>query len=251
MSPPSSFFAQSQAILLAVTYLEPLHSGYPGAANKHKNRMRSSFLVQLMAAFEFTMKDFIAQTLDVTHIYDESASTWSWLQLNVSQVLSTRSGLGRLGGVLVHPLLGWQTPEVMNRRYQDVYEREPIASDELNTLGRLWVIRHSISHNGGVVSAADAARLRTPQLTDQQLLIDEQFLISATYFLREIVRRLSTVVGESILSRWFREGATSTWQGDEETYIRIKQLVACEERRASAIGVAVEADYLRDRGNLT
>src|SRR5581483_9295106 len=82
-SPPSSFYAQSQAILTAVRYFDPLHSGYAGAAGKHKSRMWSALFVQLMAAFEFAMKDFIAQTLDATHIYDDQVKNWSWLQIDV------------------------------------------------------------------------------------------------------------------------------------------------------------------------
>src|SRR3712207_6651579 len=106
-SPPSYFFAQSQAILIAVRYFEPLHSGYPGTANKHKNRTRSALFVQLMAAFEFTMKDFIAQTLDATHIFDDEAAEWRWLEVDVARVLSAREGLTRIGAILIHPLQGW------------------------------------------------------------------------------------------------------------------------------------------------
>src|SRR4051812_10378804 len=75
-SPPSYFYAQSQAIMTAVRYFEPLDSGYPGAARKHKNRTRSALFVQLMASFEFAMKDFLAQTIDVTHIYDDDVKKW-------------------------------------------------------------------------------------------------------------------------------------------------------------------------------
>ena len=116
-SPPSAFFAQTQAAYLAVDYFEPLHSGYAGAAKKHMNRMRSALFAQIMASFEFVMKDFIAQTLDATHIYDDDAKGWDWLTLDLATVLETREGFGRLGASLIHPLGGWQTPMTMNRRY--------------------------------------------------------------------------------------------------------------------------------------
>jgi hypothetical protein len=163
-SPPSAFFAQTQATLNAVSYIEPLHSGYEGSARKHKNRMRSALFAQTMATCEFVMKDFMAQTMDSTHIYDEDAKNWDWLTLDLANVLGTRQGFGRIGTALIHPLQGWQTPTAMNRRYQDMFSREPIASDEVGRLGDLWIVRHSIAHNGGVVSQPDARRLRAPGL---------------------------------------------------------------------------------------
>jgi len=166
-SPPSSFYAQSQALLTAVRYFDPLHSGYVGAAGKHKARMWSALFVQLMATFEFAMKDFIAQTLDATHIYDDDIKNWKWLQIDVPSVMATREGLTRLGAVLIHPLLEWQVPETMNGRYQDVYERQPIANDELTPLRDLWIVRHSVAHNGGLVTQADARRLRDMSLAGQ------------------------------------------------------------------------------------
>lgn len=161
-SPPSSFYAQSQAILTAIRYFEPLDSGYAGTAQKHRNRTRSALLVQLMAAFEFTMKDFIAQTIDATHVYDEAARGWDWLKIDVPTVMSTREGFTRLGAVLIHPLGGWQTPETMNSRYMQVYGRRPIAGVEVSQLRDLWIVRHSIAHNAGFVTEADARRLRAP-----------------------------------------------------------------------------------------
>lgn len=115
-SPPSAFFAQSQAILTALKYYDDLHSGYPGAARKHMNRICGAMFAQLMAAFEFATKDFIAQTLDATHIYDDEVKDWSWPQIDIAAVLSTREGLGRLGAVLVHPLPQWHVPETVNER---------------------------------------------------------------------------------------------------------------------------------------
>ncbi|MGA2320294.1 MAG: hypothetical protein ABSG95_06070 [Solirubrobacteraceae bacterium] len=148
-SPPSAFFAQSQAMLIAVRYFEPLNSGYEGTAEKHKIRIRSALFGQLMASFEFVRKDFIAQTLDITHIYDDEAKKWDWLTLNLAAVLSTREGFGRLGASLIHPLSGWQTPEILNQRYKDIFKREPVANDEIATLRDLWIVRHSVAHNGG------------------------------------------------------------------------------------------------------
>jgi hypothetical protein len=248
-SPPSSFFAQSQAILTSVNYIEPLHSGYVGAAAKHKNRTRSALLVQMMSAFEFAMKDFIAQTLDATHLYDDVAKEWKWLLIDIPSVMSSRDSLGRVGAILIHPLLGWQTPETMNSRYQDVYGRQPIAKNELQQLRDLWIIRHSIAHNGGFVTEADARRLRTPALRNRQILIDVDYLQRAVEFLRGITMRLSDPVGLSLLRRWFAEGAAGTWDEDRETYQRLKKLVAYVNSRVQEVPVPDQAMYIADQAN--
>lgn len=246
VSPPSAFFAQSQATLTAVRYFENLHSGYPGAAVKHTNRMRSALFVQLMAAFEFAMKDFIAQTLDHTHIYDNDAQQWSWLSIDVPTVLGTREASGRLGGALIHPTLGWQQPATMNSRYMDVFNRKPIANSETETLQDLWIVRHSVAHNGGFVTSADARRLRSGSLAEKQVLIDESFLTQASDFLRNIVSRLESMVAPILFHRWFQEAANKHWQQDKEYYIVIKLLTTYVASRARALPEITEADYLAD-----
>lgn len=245
-SPPSSFFAQSQAIRNTVDYFEDLHSGYPGTARKHQNRTRSALFVQLMASFEFAMKDFIAQTLDATHVCDDSATEWPWLQLDVPTVLSTREGFTRLGAALIHPLLGWQVPETMNSRYQDVYSRQPIAGDELTPLRDLWLVRHSIAHNGGFVTQPDARRLRSQTLADRQVLVDKAYLEEATTFLRGIVSRLETLVGPVLLEMWFNSAAAGTWDRDEVEYSRIKLLTTYVQSRPRELPDIDEATYAAD-----
>lgn len=245
-SPPSFFFSQSQAILLAVRYFEPLHSGYEGAAKKHKNRTRSALFVQLMASFEFAMKDFIAQTLDATHIYDDEVKNWRWVEIDVPTVMSTREGFTRLGAVLIHPLLGWQVPETMNSRFKDVYTCEPIASDEIQKLRDLWIVRHSIAHNGGFVTQADARRLRSQALSDRQVLVDLAYIESAVELLRRIVLRLESVVGQKLLKRWFQRAAARRWSEDEPDYARIKLLATCVRSRTQELPVVDEAMYNTD-----
>jgi hypothetical protein len=246
-SPPSYFYAQSQAIKTAVRYFEPLNSGYAGAAAKHKNRTRSALFVQLMAAFEFALKDFLAQTIDYTHIYDDEVKKWEWLDLDVATVLSTREGLGRLGAVLIHPLQGWQTPETVNRRYKDVFKREPIASDETSHLRDLWIVRHSVAHNGGIVTSPDARRLRDTSLSEKQVLIDEDYLSAAVDLLRAIVLRLETVIGPSLLKRWFAEAAAGSWAQDSAEYTQLKRLITCVQSRPTELAEVNEKAYEEDR----
>lgn len=245
-SPPSSFYAQSQTILTAVRYFEPLNSGYEGTAQKHRNRLRSALFVQLMAAFEFAMKDFIAQTIDATHIYDDEVKGWTWLSLDLVSVMSTREGAGRLGAILVHPLAGWQTPEVLNGRYKDIYQREPIASAEIPQIRDLWIIRHSVAHNGGFVTRPDARRLRSTALRERQVLIDLPYLEGTAELLRGIVARLESVVGPALLRKWFSAGAAGDWTQDKEDYQRLKLLTTYVRSRPQELPAVNEAMYLSD-----
>lgn len=196
------------------------------------------------------MKDFVAQTLDITHIFDDEIADWDWLELNIATVLGTRDGSGRLGAVLIHPLSGWQTPEVMNARYSDVYTRQPIASDEISKLRDLWIVRHSIAHNGGVITGPDARRLRKPSLTNEQILIDLTYLEAATWFLRDIVERLESVVGEALLGRWFNEAASGDWEIDSDVYRQLKLLTSYVKSRPKELPQVDESMYDADRMKL-
>jgi hypothetical protein len=82
-SPPSSFYAQSQGIWLAAEYFEH-RGGYAGVAIKHRLRIRSALFAQLMSSYEFAVKDFLAQTLDATHIFDEDVGKWDWINVDVA-----------------------------------------------------------------------------------------------------------------------------------------------------------------------
>jgi hypothetical protein len=59
VSPPSFFFAQTQALLLSAGYFKNdrlVTSARGGVANKHRNRIRSALFGQVMASFEFCIK---------------------------------------------------------------------------------------------------------------------------------------------------------------------------------------------------
>jgi hypothetical protein len=122
------------------------------------------------------------------------------------------------------PLGGWQVPETMNSRYREIFDRQPIAADEIPSLRDLWIVRHSIPHNGGFVTQPDARRLRTHTLAEKQVLIDLDFVQQATTFLRTIVGRLESAVGPSLLRKWFQDAATGVWAHDQIDYLRLNFL---------------------------
>lgn len=227
--------------------MEPLDSGYGGAARKHKNRAWQALFVQLMAAFEFAMKDFIAQALDTTDIYDDEIQRWKWLELNISGILGSRDGSGRLGAMLIHPLLGWQQPRNLNARYQNVFGRCPVKNTEAPALESLWIVRHSVAHNGGIVIGSDARRLKAPHLANEQILIDLDYLEQTTWFLRDIVQRLETDVGPALLERWFSESSSGAWDVDADVYVPLKLVTTFVKSRSKELPEITETAYTEDK----
>ncbi len=89
-------------------------------------------------------------------------------------------------------------------------------------------------------------RLRNAALAERAVLIDKAFLDETTAFLRAIVERLASVVGPSLLTRWFREAAARDWGRDEIDYCRIKLLTTYIQSRPTELPVVDEASYTGD-----
>jgi hypothetical protein len=165
VSPPSFFFAQTQALFLSAEYfkndrLQPSARG--GVANKHRNRIRSALFGQVMASFEFCIKDFIAQVIDSSDVFDEAIHRCKWIDVDKSRVLAQRDVAGSVGALLIHPLLGWHDTDELNKRFEELFKYQLLDRDEAQKLRRLWIIRHSVAHNGGFVTHHDAYRLQAP-----------------------------------------------------------------------------------------
>ena len=120
------------------------------------------------------------------------------------------------------------------------------ASDEVPKLRDLWVVRHSVAHNGGFVTRADARRLRSAELRDRQVLIDLPYLEQAADLLRSIVERLESLVGPALWKRWFAEGATRSWADDEDDYRRLKLLTTYVRSRPRDLPTITESMYAVD-----
>jgi hypothetical protein len=64
--------------------------------------------------------------------------------------------------------------------------------------------------------------------------------------LRRIVLRLDSIVGPALLTKWFKEGATGTWEHDRSDYSRLKLMTTCLASRPKDLADPTEADYLAD-----
>ncbi len=69
-SPPSFFFARARGLVLAAEYFtDERLGGYNAVAAKHCHRFQNAVFGQVMAAFEWCIKDFFTQIIDATDLY--------------------------------------------------------------------------------------------------------------------------------------------------------------------------------------
>jgi hypothetical protein len=247
-SPPSFFFARSRGVVLAATYFnDDRLTGSPGTAAKHRHRIQYAAFGQLMASFEWCIKDFVAQLVDATDLFDEKVSEAKWIQVEKSGVLASREVSASAGAILIHPTQGWHDPAKVNERYSSFFGRALLENDETEALERLWLLRHSVAHNAGYVTSHDAYRMRAPNLSDRSVRIDGAFLEATEAFLGHIVGRLGDPIGQRVVKDWCVRKATGQFTQDEVVYTRLKQITSVVESRSKPLPTIAEAMYVKDR----
>jgi hypothetical protein len=247
--PPSFFFSRSRSQVLAATYFtdERLAGGYSAVAAKHRHRIQSATFGQMMAAFEWCIKDFFAQIIDATDLFDDKVEAAKWIQLEKSRVLAQREATASIGAILIHPTQGWHDPANLQSRYGEFFAASPLPNAEADTLERLWILRHSVAHNAGFVTNHDAYRMRAPALSERSVRIDEGFLNEAFTFLTGVVRRLGDPVGSRIMKCWLTEKSTGNFADDVLAYGALKHITTVVESRSIGLPDIVEATYNADR----
>jgi hypothetical protein len=248
-SPPSFFFSRSRSQVLAATYFtdERLAGGYSAVAAKHRQRIQSATFGQMMAAFEWCIKDYFAQVIDATDLFDDRVESAKWILLEKSRVLAQREATGSIGAILIHPTQGWHDTANLQGRYSEFFAASPLSNAEADTLERLWILRHSVAHNAGFVTNHDAYRMRSPALSERSVRIDETFLNDAFGFLTGIVRRLGDPVGQAIMTRWLAEKSTGNFADDVLAYQSLKHITTVVESRNIGLPSIDEATYDADR----
>ena len=250
-SPCCFFYAQGQALVTAARYFSDdklLEKCRGGVAGKHRHRIHLALFGQLMASFEYMLKDFMAQVADASDIFDSQLKSQKWIWLDIERVLSQRVARTTAGALLIHPSLGWHDPEQVNQRFNQVLGNEVIERDEMPTLSRLWIVRHSVAHNAGFVTAPDAARLGSSRLNEQVVAIDETYIEGSFKFLCGIARRVATLCGECVLTQWLRslDDLRPDYGRDGHTYDQLKLLATFIASRPKDLPTFGEEDYLRD-----
>ena len=207
-SPASFFFCQGQAICLSAAYFKDerlVESARGGVAKKHRLRIHLALFGQLMASFEYMLKDFIARVIDLTDVFDEKLKNSKWIDISVERVLAIRTANMSAGAMLVHPTLRWHDPDAVNNRYGHFFGDSIIKAGEIESLNQLWILRHSVAHNAGFVTGPDAARLGGADLANKLASIDAEFIQRAFDFLKPIAERLATDFGARVLTEWMKE----------------------------------------------
>ena len=250
-SPCSFFFSHGWSLCLAAKYFHNgrlAASARGGVALKHRHKIQLALFGQLMASFEYMLKDFVAQAIDATDTFDQKIKKQEWLNISTDRVLSQRVAQSSIGAMLVHPTLGWHVPETVNERYSALFNTKPIDGTEIKTLSTLWVLRHSVAHNAGFVTANDAARIGQPALSEQVVEIDGDFIDSSFDFLCGIARRVAEDCGRSVLAQHLRGMAEygPDYARDGNAYRAIKLLGTYIESRNKELPEITEAEYTSD-----
>ncbi len=201
-----------------------------------------------MASFEYLLKDFIAKVIDATDLYDEVIGKAKWIEVDAGRVLASRTVATTPGSILIHPTMGWHTPETVNRRYGELFEHQAIQLGEQRNLERLWILRHSVAHNAGFVIHHDASRIGTSMLSEKVANVDASFVSAAFDFLSPIAQRIAETVGDKILLKWLRgaQELGSDYARDEAIYQRLKKLATYVDSRPSSLPDFAETDYHGD-----
>lgn len=252
-SPLSFFYGRGWGLVLAANYFRDsrLAAGYSAVAAKHRHRLQSATFGMVMAAFEWCIKDYIAQIVSASDLYDGRVEAAKWIDLDKSRILAQREATASIGAILIHPTQGWHDPANLSDRYSEIFERSPIQKSDHETLGQLWILRHSIAHNAGFVTNHDAYRLRAPSLSERSVRIDDAFLNDTWGFLMKIVHGLADPVGTKVLTDWFAQRATGDWEQDRQAYEAVKNIVTLVESRDQDLPAADEAAYHADSEILT
>jgi hypothetical protein len=250
-SPPSFFFARARGIALAAEYFTDARlGGYKEVAAKHRHRFQNALFGQVMAAFEWCIKDYFAQVIDATDLFDAAVEAADWIRLDKSRLLAQRESTASIGAMLVHPTLGWHDPREVNARYRVVFGAQPIANDEIRPLEQLWLLRHSVAHNGGLVTHHDAYRMGASHLANQTARIDANYIAQAEELLGRIIARLHHPVGEKVLERWIRSRSIGVWVLERQEFSKLRLITTAEPGRHRDLPEITQEHWEADRERL-
>ncbi len=250
-SPTSFFYSQGRALCLAAEYFKDERlavDARDGVAIKHRHKNQLAIFGQLMAAFEYMLKDFVAKSIDATSVFDEKIKEQEWLSVTTDRVLSQRVAQTSIGSMLVHPTLGWHTPETVNMRFKNLFNCPAFQGSDFKTLNTLWILRHSIAHNAGFVTAHDAARIGQPMLSEKVVDIDAWFIIETFNFLKAIAAHITATCGKSILKQWLKSKKTYglDFARDKNEYLKVKLLSTWIASRTTDLPTPNAAEYKAD-----
>lgn len=114
------------------------------------------------------------------------------IELKIEDIALYRDdGIDSMGLLLVHSLGDWHNPITVNHYFNafNIFNNL-FSSKQIELLQILWQLRHSIVHNGGTLTLADAQKI--PELKKyggRQIAFEDLFI-------RELCRRFHTVISD-------------------------------------------------------
>lgn len=201
-----------------------------------------------MASFEYFLKDFVAKAIDATTNLDEKVRKEKWLDIDVDRVLANRSGMATVGSTLVHSTLGWHSPAQVNERYTRLFCRNAFTASEVEVLEKLWVLRHSVAHNAGMIIHYDATRIGDEMLADHAANIDSNFISESFDFLKPIARNICRECGANLFKLQFQplHARGPDFTADMPSYSRLKPLSEFVESRTQELSRIDDPTYQVD-----
>ena len=175
-----------------------------------------------------------------------------WIDVDKSRILAQRDVAASVGALLIHPLLGWYETDELNQRFEALFQHQLLDKEEAHTLQRLWIIRHSVAHNGGFVTHHDAYRLQAPSLREGAMEMDIEFLNDTVAFLRSIVSKLEhgKPIADRVVGEWIDKKATGSWPEDKVAYRRVRSIVTVVPKRTQDLPTFTKGMYSADRERL-
>ena len=251
-SPGSYFLGRCRQLVLAAPYFyERRREGtYVGTASEHYINLCGASYVAILGAFELTWRTLFARIVDLTDLYDANLLGEKTFRdsVNIEMLLAHREETS-VGGVIAASLGTWQRSEMVNRRYEAAFRVRPIADDDAELVDQLWQVRHVLAHGAGIVSSVDAYRLGGDAESDTALRIDKEYLEYTEQHLTRIVRDGVARVGDRVVSDWFQQRSSGSWDTDRRAFSDLYLLGIVVPRDKNLPEIS-EADYQEAKARL-
>lgn len=189
--------------------------GYPSVSEKHVAAIRRMVLASLIESFERFLKEIAALCIDhlAPNVHDDRFDGFSFKGGQLASHISS----GSIGKALCESDT-WVANKTTNERFRrllklpfgDDWEflfpegnQTPASErDRARTLAILWQVRHTITHNVGVVTGSDAVRLRMLLrgcvVPERILNPDDDVLRYVKHFLFDTANSVNRRIGERL-----------------------------------------------------
>lgn len=106
-----------------------------------------------------------------------------------------------VGIMLADSLKNWSSPETVNKYFKCFLNYDLFGQEEIKQLLVLWQLRHSIVHNGGTITRADAQKVATLKgFPNQNILLDNNFIYEVSRKMHSIVKIATCGIGAKYIA---------------------------------------------------